>query len=136
MNYPKLHVHDGRLISLDYTLTILEIIEYDDTWDRDEDTQSERRFELHDKHDDFYWVSEHYKPESCRRTSEAYNTVSHGHVLCCGSEVIVKLESEQQGKDIIKRLALYIADNKHPVLFFNTDLTISTLPKKIESERS
>ena len=37
MNYPKLHVYDGRLISLDYTLSILEIIEYDDNWDRGDD---------------------------------------------------------------------------------------------------
>ena len=130
MNYPKLHIHDSRLISLDYNLTILEIIEYDDDWDRGENAKKERRFELHDKFDDHYWLAEHYTPDRCRRTSEAYNTISHGHVLCSGSEVIAKLESEQQGKDIIANLAGLIATTDARVLFLNKDLTVSKYPKE------
>ena len=92
--------------------------------------KKERRFELHDKYDNFYWVSEHYKPEVCRRTSKNYNTVSHGHVLCCGSEVIVKLKDEQQGKDIIKRIAITMSASDTRVLFLHEDLTVTKLPFK------
>ena len=73
----------------------------------------------------YHWVSEHYKPEVCRRTSKAYNTVSHGHVLCCGAEVLVKLESEQQGKNIIANLAGLIATTDARIFFLNEDLTVS-----------
>ena len=128
MNYPKLHIFDGRLISLDYNLNIEEIIEYDDDWDREDTPKKSRRFELHDKHDSFYWLAEHYRPEFCRRTSTKYNTVSHGFVLCCGSEVITKLEDERQGQDIIKALAILIATSDACIFFFNKDLTVSTTP--------
>ena len=125
--YPALHIHDGRLISLDYnTLNVQEIIEYDEQWD--EDKEPTRNFAIHDKFDDFYWVSEHYAGNS-RRTAE--NTVSHGHVLMCGSEVIAELKDEQQGKDIIRSLAVQIATDKDNtrIFFLNEDLTISTMPK-------
>lgn len=130
MRYPKLHVYDGRLITLDYTLNIQEIIEYDDNWDRGDEPKKERRFELHDKYDGFYWLSEHYRPDTCRRTSKAYNTVLHGFVLCCGAEVIVKLKDEQHGKDIIAEVARAIATSEDCVIFLNEDLTVSKYPKE------
>jgi len=123
MNFPKLHIYDGRLISLDYDLAIREILEFDDTW-HGENSEKERKFELHDKYDDYYWLQEHYQPEICRRTSEKYNTVSHGHVLHCGGQVICKLEDEAQGKDIIEAIATFLAEDIK-VLFLDENLIVS-----------
>ena len=125
-----LHIFDGRLLTVEYnTLNVQEIIEYDDNWDRGDEPKKERQFELHDKFDNFYWLTEHYTPDRCRRTSKAYNTVSHGYALCCGGEVITKLKDDQQGKDIIKNLAMLIATSTARILFLNEDLSVTEKPK-------
>ena len=121
---PKLH-HDGRLITLDYTLAVHEIIEYDDEdSNTDDDAKKKRRFAIHDKHDDFYWLTEHYT-DKCRRTSKVCNPTIHGYVLCCGSEVIVKLKDEAQGQQIVADVARLMAESDARIFFLNPDLTVS-----------
>lgn len=122
-----LHIFDGRLITVEYnTLNVQEIISYDEQWD--EDKEPTRKFAIHDKFDEYYWLTEYYDPPS-RRSSKELNPKLHGYVLCCASEVITKLKDEQQGKDIIKNLAMLIATSSARILFLNEDLSVTEKPK-------
>ena len=111
-----LHVHDGRILTLDYnTLGVQEVIEFDEHWDKD--SEPTRKFEIHDRYDSFYFLQENYEG-NCR--SKAETTVSHGYVLMCGGEVITRLDSEQQGKDIVAEIAHAIDANERIVFLDET----------------
>lgn len=111
-----IHTSDGRILTVEYnTISVQEIIEYDDEWYKEKEPT--RTFAIHDRWDEHYWLQEHYE-KKCR--SKAETTTSHGYVLMCGAEVLMKLQNDTQGHAIVQEIAQALNEG-NPIFYLDIE---------------